>query len=271
MSEKEPNIKIPVDLTNPGQFFACCGLLELADRLWPEGAVVGGFHRSRFDRALFRVESTTTFTAPMIVTALLGCQRKSVNPVQPIRGSDGKPSKDAEKTRPVLIGPPVNLRLSWWLKELEGTQTEFKTWSANITSLGLFEDTAVVVDPKNTTDERIFCSPVGMTGRYGFDLRSSWDTLNTGYSPNEQGEEVDSYPAVELLAAIGLQNFCPAAVKDAYHFVPWEHLLPAIAARAAVCGALQLGATRPYRFSVLSRGKFKSFSKAQLIARSTNA
>src|SRR5262245_54537618 len=31
----EPNIRIKVDLTNPGQFFACCGLLELADRLWP--------------------------------------------------------------------------------------------------------------------------------------------------------------------------------------------------------------------------------------------
>ena len=31
----QPVIQIPVDLTNPGQFFACCGLLELADRLWP--------------------------------------------------------------------------------------------------------------------------------------------------------------------------------------------------------------------------------------------
>ena len=35
MKKIEPNIQIPVDLTNPGQFFACCGLLELADRLWP--------------------------------------------------------------------------------------------------------------------------------------------------------------------------------------------------------------------------------------------
>lgn len=35
MSDKNANITIPVDLTNPGQFFACCGLLELADRLWP--------------------------------------------------------------------------------------------------------------------------------------------------------------------------------------------------------------------------------------------
>ncbi len=32
MKTLKPNIQIPVDLTNPGQFFACCGLLELADR-----------------------------------------------------------------------------------------------------------------------------------------------------------------------------------------------------------------------------------------------
>src|SRR6266545_794451 len=34
MTNPEP-IHIKVDVTNPGQFFACCGLLELADRLWP--------------------------------------------------------------------------------------------------------------------------------------------------------------------------------------------------------------------------------------------
>jgi len=26
---------VQVDAMNPGQFFACCGLLELAHRLWP--------------------------------------------------------------------------------------------------------------------------------------------------------------------------------------------------------------------------------------------
>ena len=31
----QPSITVNVDVTNPGQFFACCGLLELADRLWP--------------------------------------------------------------------------------------------------------------------------------------------------------------------------------------------------------------------------------------------
>src|SRR5687768_9486618 len=35
MSLLQPSIRITVDAANPGQFFACCGLLELADRLWP--------------------------------------------------------------------------------------------------------------------------------------------------------------------------------------------------------------------------------------------
>ena len=35
MSDPSPSITVTVDPTNPGQFFACCGLLELADRLWP--------------------------------------------------------------------------------------------------------------------------------------------------------------------------------------------------------------------------------------------
>ena len=35
MTNPEPSIRVKVDPTNPGQFFACCGLLELADRLWP--------------------------------------------------------------------------------------------------------------------------------------------------------------------------------------------------------------------------------------------
>lgn len=35
MNEAQPNLTIKVDVTNPGQFFACCGLFELAHRLWP--------------------------------------------------------------------------------------------------------------------------------------------------------------------------------------------------------------------------------------------
>jgi len=265
VSNSESTITIPVDLTNPGQFFACCGLLELADRLWPGAEVAGWFELHRFDLATFRLTSTASFTAQLVVAALLGCRRTQVDPIRPVRGSDRKPVKDPEKTLPVAIGLPVDLRISWWLDELDGTQNAFKTWSANVTSLTLFNDAADAIDPQHATNDKLFTSPVGMTGRFGFDPRSSWDRHNTGYSPNLQGEEVESYPAVELLAAVGLQNFRPASVKDEFYFTPWKKQLPTIAARAAVSGALGLADDCFYSFTVLSRAKFKSFSKAQLI------
>ena len=46
MSDPKSNIRIPVDRANPGQFFACCGLLELADRLWP--GAQGWFEQEEF-------------------------------------------------------------------------------------------------------------------------------------------------------------------------------------------------------------------------------
>ena len=39
-------IRVAVDPTNPGQFFACCGLLELANRLWP--GAEGWFEKGKF-------------------------------------------------------------------------------------------------------------------------------------------------------------------------------------------------------------------------------
>lgn len=104
-----------------------------------------------------------------------------------------------------------------------------------------------------------------MKGRFGYDPRSAWDTLTTGYSPHTQGQKVATYPLTELLAAIGLQTFPPLAINSHYRFVPWEKRLPAITARIAASGAINLSNTLPYQFVVLSRGKFKNFSKAQLI------
>ncbi len=46
LKKPEADIRIDVDVTNPGQFFACCGLLELADRLWP--GAEGWFEEGEF-------------------------------------------------------------------------------------------------------------------------------------------------------------------------------------------------------------------------------
>ena len=46
MTEEKPNISVNVDVTNPGQFFACCGLLELAGRVSP--GAEGWFEKASF-------------------------------------------------------------------------------------------------------------------------------------------------------------------------------------------------------------------------------
>jgi len=269
MTQHNDPIRIPVDLTNPGQFFACCGLLELADRLWPGAEVTGHFKIHRFDRATLCISANESFSAGVIVKTFLGCERVTVDPVQPILGSDGKPTNDAKKTQPVAIGLPVNLRLNWWLDEIAGRLNAFKTWGAHKTSFGLIDDMANAIAPENADDNLLFRSPVGMTSRIGVDPRSSWNALDTGYSPNDQNQQpVDTYPAVELLAAVGLQTFSPSVVEDTYLCSPWEQPLPAIAARAAVSGILRMSEQRSYGFTVLSRGKFKFFSKAALTKRS---
>src|SRR5262245_36342044 len=72
MGELKPSISVNVDPTNPGQFFACCGLLELADRLWP-GAE--GWFAS--DGTAFHLRSLTAgvdATATRLIRELAKCR-----------------------------------------------------------------------------------------------------------------------------------------------------------------------------------------------------
>ena len=103
MNTAEATIRINVDPTNPGQFFACCGLLEFADRLWPGAEVVACFSALRFQRSLFSLSAQVPLCSSDLVKLLVNCERNAVDPYRPVRGSDGKPVKDAKKTNPVLL------------------------------------------------------------------------------------------------------------------------------------------------------------------------
>ena len=48
MTHLESSFSVNVDVTNPGQFFACCGLLELSHRVWPSDQVEGWFENGTF-------------------------------------------------------------------------------------------------------------------------------------------------------------------------------------------------------------------------------
>jgi CRISPR-associated protein Csb3 len=277
MNNPEPSIRINVDPTNPGQFFACCGLLELADRLWPGAEVAGSFSAPRFQRSLFCIFARVALSSSDLVKLLINCERKAVDPYQPIVGSDGKPVRDVKKTKPVLLrhkdnsgGERFSLRLAWWLDELAGTQTRFKTWSAHNSAEGLIASLSSQIKADEITDGSLLHQRVGMTSRLGLDPRSSWNTLDTGFSPNDQQLPVDTYATTELLAAIGLEAFRPSLADDGYVYAIWSDPLPVMVGRAAVSGNLNIQGITRYRFEIASRGKFKYFAKASLLERSTH-
>src|SRR3954447_519303 len=101
MSEKEPNIKIPVDLTNPGQFFACCGLLELADRLWP--GAEGWFEEEGRE---FKIACAGTLS--LFISSIANAELIHDDP-------------DDLYSSPVTIAAPFRpLRVDWWVTDLTG-------------------------------------------------------------------------------------------------------------------------------------------------------
>jgi len=270
MSQPEPNITVNVDVTNPGQFFACCGLLELAYRLWPDAEVTGGFSAPRFERSRFCVLANAAFKLDGVVKKLLQCERKAVDPYRPIMGSNGKPVADAKKTKPIMLGEPISLRLNWWLDELAGKQTEFKLWGSHLTSEGLISQMVNAVTTDSVADSALLESRTGMSSRIGLDARSSWNTLDEGFSPNDQGLLVDTYPSTELLGAVGLQTFRPIQVDGGYVYTCWPTPMPTIVARAVTSGSVRVEGTTRYRFEIGVRGKLKFFTKATPYERNNN-
>src|SRR4051812_46148510 len=99
MNGPDPTIRVGVDLTNPGQFFACCGLLELADRL--RGDAEGWFEGREF---LIRGGGELS-------DLVREASRASLAPLDP----------DDSTATPIQIGEPFrSLRLDWWRDDRAG-------------------------------------------------------------------------------------------------------------------------------------------------------
>lgn len=252
-------IRINVDPTNPGQFFACCGLLELADRLWPgaEGWFDGGEFCVACGGDLQTILSILVMDPPTIIERL-ECNGLEVKPIiAPLAFSfDGGSTTaiilDAWTRIQSVKGVPqviANTPWNFW----SGQQTSSVIWS------GLRAELVDQMRHFSQADfETLFSKRLFQKGRFGFDPGPAWNALDVGFSPNEQGMEVESSPAVEMLAAVGLQRFRPILNKerDAFDYFTWHTPLPPPVAAAAMCGAIRDARAVCYRASVVSRGQY---------------
>jgi CRISPR-associated protein Csb3 len=291
---------VNVDVTNPGHFFACCGLLELSHRLWPEAE--GSFSD---DGKAFTIFSPNDKSASLeqlrdaiVQSDIAGLteeerkEREALEAEKKLLKRQGKELSVEKETRrkelgtmaragSILLGSPFNLLLNWWQTSEDDVKTP-KTWAGlqeihkvaraaqdaigSIADLtGLFNHSCVLVMPneyrKNQVHEKKTVEP------FYFDARRFAHALDVGFSLDVQGAETAAYPAVELLALIGLQRFRPGSSDEKWWFeyATWARPIDASIAAAVVSGAVPLQLGRRYRFRLFFRDdqkRYKAFSYA---------
>jgi CRISPR-associated protein Csb3 len=283
----EATIRVRVDPTNPGQFFACCGLLELADRLW--GGAEGWFdEKGHFLLRPWRI--TPDFSASVLIDGIVRCpltntmtgwelQRRGDLSSMPKKTREAVPSLEDEKKAldalwresPVLLDEPFHLRVDWFVDERSGGET-LKTWAGQQSVVDIARGMKVLVEAGDfgatPSDDWLSKRSTSASLPFNFDaeLGGMGSDRDVGFSFDPlKSINVRTRPLIELLAFVGLQRFRPIRITtgNRYRFSLWfDPLLPEVAATAA-CGLLESPHARAFEFRLLYRTKYlKSFLPA---------
>ena len=241
---KNPHHKVTVqiDVMNPGHFFACCGLLEVAHRKW--SGVQGWFQRDTptFEMAV----SNQSEGLSDLIESLGMCN---------ISGTD---------EGNLQFGQPFSLLLNWWQTADDDKLKPLKTWAGQqkhdkiaqsaqqalrVMSIGditeLFNHSAVLRNSMKSNKNKV--EP------FYFDARRFTNALHTGFSVDKQRLETPAHPAVELLSLIGLQRFRPMPSSDSkwdFEYRTWPQPLDAPVAAAVASCSVPIQGSKQYRFSL---------------------
>ena len=248
------NIRINVDPTNPGHFFACCGLLELANRV-SEGA------EGWFESGAFCIKSAASLGE--LVTAIAAAELVQTD-------------KTDATASPIFMEAPFRLRLDWWKMD-DPALSQLKVWA------GTMESFRIARAMQHTMREAIFRTEnllnIGLVAYdvddntkkvepFYFDARRGPNahSRDVGFSPNDLGLTTTAFPAVEFLCLIGLQRCKPLPTSSPriYDYYTWTNPLPPLLLPPAVSG--HLPSTSGYRFESWFRTgqkKHKAFLTAK--------
>lgn len=259
MNAPTPSFSVNVDPANPGQFFACCGLLELADRLWPnaEGWFADNGRQFHIACGEHSLEELVTAIANAAIVHLV---------------------PEDQYSSPIRIAAPFrHLDIDWWMNDQTGAR-DLKVWAGTMESFGIARAMQHAIRDVDFLSEDLL--EIGMVvtnpddpGKkkepFYFDARRSPNahSIDVGFSANDLGLTSTAHPAVELLCLIGLQVARPASTttKRIYDYSLWTNPLTANLLLAAATGALELPGVQKFRFENWFRTgqkKHKAFRSA---------
>ena len=302
MTANAPTSSVRVNVTNPGQFFACCGLLEVAHRLWP-GAEGWFPEEDKFSlRAASGDPRPSTLLEKLYGGTLSGLsdeerrereeleaekrtlnkQRRALSEEKEARRKElGEQARGGalHLKSPEDDGRSLSLLLNWWQTE---DVTTPKTWAgkqeihrvaraAQDALAGIADATAPFEHGCVLRLPEEYVKKSADQGKsvepFFFDARRFAHALDAGFSLDAIGAESVAHPAVELLALIGLQRFrpSPASIRRHFEYWTWRHPLCAVVASAAITGAAAATGQRHYRFPLRFRDdqkRYKAFGWA---------
>jgi CRISPR-associated protein Csb3 len=276
---------IPVDLRNPGQVFACLGLMEMTEVL--NGPCMMRFNyssnetlcRFELDTSEDCIEKAVRFLARCKVVAIAPPRTPGNEPLSAVRWQvetvtvvgqffPGAPP-DSPATLPVHFSfGGVHIPVEHWLDDLRRTgRDNVKFWAGaggypgaalardSVSLLSPFDDAAL---SRIALDPFAFSAP--MDSSFRFDWRRDYIPLDAGFSPNDQSSiSMVGFPLVELLAAVGLQNARPSRLdprnKLAYRYNVSNAWLPPCLARAVLGSRVTGFPVRAFRMNLGWPGK----------------
>ena len=277
---------IPVDLFNPGQVFACLGLMEAAEVLLGETA--GRFDWSDEEATRFHLRAAGDKNPVEVVLEFLDKaevkayapksyveENRASKKTGPIERLHYFPAQIAEKTKlPArLIGTMkdkcIHIDLTHWTDG--SSRDDFKLYAGNRSGDGIAGDMLKDIkqlwkqySSSSELIEELFDVIQPMGGSFNFDPRAAWTAIDAGYSPNDAKIKVRASPLVELLAALGLEHARPQEVeKRKVRYAVWKKWLPVALARASLGSDLQVFPVRGFRFELEFSGKNKVVTFAQ--------
>ena len=269
---------VPVDLTNPGQVFACLGFLEAAEVLL--GNAAGGFvwrdpGRPRFRLAARGGDDPVRRVLRFLDEAAVTCVAPAGSP-RPIDKWKVRAEEDAAGTFPCRYTGtdvlPARLRdrtgacitIDHWGDQGRAGRDRIKFWAGMQGKPGarLAQEALDLVGGRaaDSADDP-FSLSAAQSGSFRFDWRRDYVPIDTGFSPYKHRSTLtmQGYPVVELLAAIGLTHARPVRrTRLEYRYgvagLAGEELYDPIFVRAALGAEQQPVPGMPFRLFTMRLG-----------------
>ena len=252
--------RIPVDLRNPGQVFACLGLMEVMESLG--SAVCGGFENDN-GQAKFVIKADKTYSPVGTALDFLTCAK--VVAIAPSANEFKDKSGVTIDRLDEMVFPqaePKTSILPVVLQGRDGASVSISHFSEAVSQTAIRDNckfwggaagysaaarTRDLISAFSQLDGELkrqavndpFNVPALISNGFRLEMRRDYVAIDVGFSPNEiRDMDIAGYPLVELFAAIGLEHARPRKISRLkYHYAVWMNMLPTSLARVVLGGS----------------------------------